>query len=390
MGRDDFVYSGVTKESKILEFAPYFRPIYPKKKGYITDIVDVVSKEELIEKAQNDPMIKTWDEIEDVDYIATNNYADIIGKHNYYDVIAASHVIEHTTDIISFLRDCSLLLNDNGVVRLIIPDKRYDFDCFRECTTTRVALDAYLERTNKDKHSIGTVVEGKLRSVFQNSQSSTYIPNSSFFYMSDDLVLKNSNTPSKFRLITEYLDSYNEDNRYVNAHAWVVTPKSFEIMIYELNVLGYIDLTIDSLYSNPRSIEFYVDLRKGEREVDDPKRRFQLYIDRKKETLEEYEDYLTIQKIYDIIIDHKDIYIYGTGKGTKRILRILDYLNTDYKAHIVSDGKRKESFFNGHPVLEFSEVGSNSELIILIGVENEIYRSEIIAEIKKRGMKSFF
>ena len=113
--REEFFYSNVTKDTKILEFAPYFNPIFPKREGYKVDIIDAFNKEQLIEKAKRDPMITDYSKIDDVDYVCTHNYAEYIGKSKFYDLIVASHMIEHTTDIIDYLKNCSSLLKDGGL-----------------------------------------------------------------------------------------------------------------------------------------------------------------------------------------------------------------------------------------------------------------------------------
>ena len=390
MNRKEFAYKNIQKSWNILEFAPYFNPLYPKKGGYKTEIVDVISSRELIAKAQRDPMIEDWSKIEDVDYIATSDYTKTIGKLKYYDLIAASHVIEHTTDIIAFLNDCSSLLKDDGIVRLFIPDKRYDFDCFRECVTTRTAIDTHYGREMKTVHSPGTVTEALFRGCWTNEKS-TYIANSAYAYLADYMNLSNSNTQSKFQKIKEILNGFDE-NIYLDVHSWVVTPKSFEIMIYELNVLGFIDLYIDSIYTVPRAVEFFVDLRKGRIEGDDPDRRLSLYIDRKKEMIEEHEDALAICEIKKILYENNrpHIYIYGTGGGVDRILQILGVLKAEYEAHIVSDGMRQERVYNGHPVIELSEFEDSDDCIVLMGIEKEEYRTEILPVLEKRKLKVFF
>ena len=391
MNRKDFAYKNIQKEWNILEFAPYFNPLYPKKEGYNTEIVDVISRNELIAKAQKDPMIEDWSKIEDVDYIATSDYTKTIGKLKYYDLIAASHVIEHTTDIIAFLNDCSNLLKDDGIVRLFIPDKRYDFDCFRECATTRTAIDTHYGREKKSVHSPGTVIEALFRGCWTDEKS-TYIQNSAYEYLSDDMYLLNSNTLGKYKRIKRILDNFDE-GRYLDVHSWVVTPKSFEIMIYELNVLGLIDLYIDSISTMSRAVEFFVDLKKGRIEFDDPDRRLSLYIDRKKEMLEEHEDALAILEINKLLSESEikpQIYIYGTGGGVNRVLKILKVLGTEYRAHIVSDGMRQEMTCNGHPVLELSEFEGAGNFIVLMGIEKEEYRSEILPTLKKRKFKVYF
>ena len=49
-----------------------------------------------------------------------------------FDLVLASHVLEHTTSLIDFLNECTPLLADNGVLALVVPDHRYCFDRFRE------------------------------------------------------------------------------------------------------------------------------------------------------------------------------------------------------------------------------------------------------------------
>lgn len=54
------------------------------------------------------------DNIENVDYICNGEpYVKLVGKSNYYDWVIASHVIEHTPDLISFINDCNEILNEN-------------------------------------------------------------------------------------------------------------------------------------------------------------------------------------------------------------------------------------------------------------------------------------
>lgn len=55
--------------------------------------------------------------IEEVDFVwRDENYSELTGKSKYYDWIIASHVIEHTPDLIGFLNDCDAILKDEGVI----------------------------------------------------------------------------------------------------------------------------------------------------------------------------------------------------------------------------------------------------------------------------------
>ncbi|MGD9663259.1 MAG: class I SAM-dependent methyltransferase [Porticoccaceae bacterium] len=73
-----------------------------------------------------------------------------------FDCVIANHVIEHVDDIISWLQSISLLLKDDGIVFLAIPDKKYSQDKYRTNTTaTHLIADYYLdggksERTKRE------------------------------------------------------------------------------------------------------------------------------------------------------------------------------------------------------------------------------------------------
>ena len=221
MDRYNIIKSDVKKNGRILEFSPYYRPLFPKSEGYDVDIVDVCDRKTLIERAKGNPNIEDYSKIEEVDYICASNYAETIGKKNEYDYVVASHVIEHTTDIIQFLADCADMLKDDGIIKLFIPDKRYTFDYFREVTSTRIAIDRHMS-SNKKIHSLGTVVEHDLRYCVIDV-SRTDMPNSAFCYV-DDLVLQNSNSNSMIYKIKENILKFS-DEKYIDVHSWIVTPK---------------------------------------------------------------------------------------------------------------------------------------------------------------------
>jgi len=71
-----------------------------------------------------------------------------------FDAFIASHVIEHTTDLIGFLDTAETLLCPSGIVILAIPDKRYCFDYFRPLTTTGEVLCASASRRSRHTRRI--------------------------------------------------------------------------------------------------------------------------------------------------------------------------------------------------------------------------------------------
>src|SRR6185437_1662157 len=103
-----------------------FRPTAAKKDGYQVYVVDHLNREQLIEKYQHDPV--ATENIEEVDFVWRGQpYAELTGRTKFYDWIIASHVIEHTPDLIGFLNDCDSILKDDGILSLAVPDKRFCF-----------------------------------------------------------------------------------------------------------------------------------------------------------------------------------------------------------------------------------------------------------------------
>lgn len=63
-----------------------------------------------------------------------------------FDYIILAHVLEHIPDPIGYLQDLLKLLNDNGIILLVIPDMRRTFDQGREFTSIEHLLNDYCEK----------------------------------------------------------------------------------------------------------------------------------------------------------------------------------------------------------------------------------------------------
>lgn len=237
---------------KGLEIGPSFNPICPKKKGYNIEIMDHLDQEGLRKKYEHDPNVQGLiQQIETVDYVWNGeDYRTLIGKENYYDYILASHLIEHTTDFIGFFEQCTALLKEGGVLSLVIPDKRYCFDFFRENSSLSQVIEKYWRR--EYKHPSESVIEYSSHVVALNhmiawSQEILEVhKNFAFLHMKEDIQ----------RLL--------ERKDYVDIHEWVFTPTSFRILINDLQELGFIkDLYELSFSSSAKNTcEFYISLEK--------------------------------------------------------------------------------------------------------------------------------
>lgn len=241
----------IDKNQKGLEIGPSLRPVAPKKEGYQVEIIDHLSQAELIEKYA--AMGLDTSKIEEVDYIWNgSSYCELTGKKDYYDYIIASHVIEHTADFIGFLQDCSMMLNENGILSLAVPDKRYTLDHFRMVTTTGKMIDDYLAPAKTG--SVGTLMDFCLHAVSRSGKTawSRYL----------DGLLKRD-----YSFIHDYAQTqgaYEEAVKHPgfhDIHQYIFTPSSFALLIVELGEYGFIDFTVDKMYPTVTD-EFIVLLRK--------------------------------------------------------------------------------------------------------------------------------
>ena len=228
-----------------LEIGPSHNPITPKKEGYNVDIIDHLSQDELKEKYKLHGV--NLDNIEAVDFVWHGQpYAELTGKTKFYDWIIASHLIEHTPDLIGFLNDCDSVLKEHGVISLVIPDKRYCFDYFRPLTGLGKIVDAHYQKYAI--HTPGTAAEYYLNVVRKGNDiawNQYNQGNYAFVHTLTDAL--------------ESIDAIINRQTYLDVHAWCFTPSSFRLIIEDLYALGYISVREVGFFPTSNS-EFYITL----------------------------------------------------------------------------------------------------------------------------------
>ena len=125
MGREDTLRSGLSTASKVIEIGPSFNPLLPKRDGWNVFTIDHDDRAGLVAKYANDPSVDTT-RIEEVDFVwHGGSLLDAIPPehHGTFDAFVASHVIEHTPDIVTFLAAAATLIKPGGVIILAVPDK---------------------------------------------------------------------------------------------------------------------------------------------------------------------------------------------------------------------------------------------------------------------------
>lgn len=236
----DRIRNSVGFDAKALELGPSYNPIIAKKDGYKTTVLDHAPRHALISKYSG------WtidaDKIEDVDVVSTT-VRDAPGR---YDHIVASHFVEHTPDLVSFLRDVGDKLTEAGQLHLIVPDRRRVFDALRSPTTTGEVLDAYL--LGRKRH-VGAIFDTFTNAVSKGGN-----------------MLWHPSEPGKYEFKHTYLDARQHTldamarTDYIDTHAWCFSPTSFRMIVMDLFGLGLTDLDVIIMHSDP--VEFYCVLSK--------------------------------------------------------------------------------------------------------------------------------
>ena len=287
MNRREFAGLRTEKNRKILEIGPSYQPIYPKKDGWNVEIADHLPRSGLMKKLASFDV----EAIEEVDYVCTDRYSDVIPHRQYYDVIMGSHIIEHMLDFIGFFEDCDKLLSPDGMIKLIVRFCRYESDCLREVSSLRSVIDTHYWRKDSQRtaHTIGTVSEYMmLEAVIP--EYGAYVPDS--MSILDGRMRFLAMDPRSYAPGKRIPEDYHEDE-YIDLHNWTFTPKSFELLVYELNVLGFLGFQIDWIHKDPESMEFYVILKRGKVEKIDRDYMLKALSERKLEALECMRGYIT-------------------------------------------------------------------------------------------------
>ncbi|HEX5129298.1 MAG TPA: class I SAM-dependent methyltransferase [Usitatibacter sp.] len=234
----------IDKAGRGVEIGPCHDPIAPKREGFAVHVIDHTSREMLARKYR--PVGLPVDRIEEVDFVwSGETYLELTGAPRGYDWIIASNLIEHTPDLIAFLKDCDAILKDGGVLALAIPDKRCCFDRFRPVSGLARVVDSHVARHKMNTE--GAAAEYCMNVVSRGGQLS-WNPGSGGDY---EFLHSASHGRHVMRTI--------ENGVYHDLHNWVFVPHSFRVLVSDLHALGYIQMR-EVAFHPTEGYEFYVSL----------------------------------------------------------------------------------------------------------------------------------
>ncbi len=243
MTRDDKVLSCLDRSGLGLEIGTSHRPFAPKARGFRVEIVDHLDQAGLRTKYAAHGVDLAA--IEPVDHIWTGqSYAELTGRPHGYRWVIASHLIEHTPDLIGFVQSCEGVLDDAGVLVLVVPDKRYCFDHLRQKSSLAQVIDA--NEAGRTNHTPGTAADYFLNVVSKGGQIA-WTPKS-WGKLAHIHGLADA---------TAGMDAIRMHQAYLDLHAWCFTPSHFRLLMSDLALLGYTALR-ETQFFDTETHEFIV------------------------------------------------------------------------------------------------------------------------------------
>jgi SAM-dependent methyltransferase len=230
-----------------LEIGPGYNPLLPKSEGFRVETVDYTDADGLRDKYKGNPNVEI-DRIEAVDHVVgeRRTLAEAVGKPRVFDYIVASHVIEHTPDMVGFLQSCEELLTASGVLVLAVPDKRHCFDVLQPLTSTGDVLQAHLD--GRTMPTPGAVFDDLAYNAVRG-----------------DAIGWGPHDGSSLRFVAPLdaaanaYQSLRRSPTYCDVHVWRFVPSSFRLILRDLYEIGEIRLREDKFYDSVGN-EFYVSL----------------------------------------------------------------------------------------------------------------------------------
>lgn len=234
----------IDSTKRILEVGPFYRPLFQKYEANIY-YADIKSTQE-VRKRYSHLDAEIIKQIVPIDYVIKGTYENTFKSENIkFDYVILSNVLEHIPNPINILLDISTILSENGKLCLLLPDKRYTFDHYRENTSIADLYDVY---KRGEKYSTPRrLLDGYLNVIGENNPIKFW-NNELNEYPNPD-INKSLETYDKF--ITDF------ENQSFDGHYWVFTDLSFLKIIENLIKLNIIPYKLISFYPTAQNTNMF-------------------------------------------------------------------------------------------------------------------------------------
>lgn len=223
--------------------------------------MDHATTEDLRTKYADHPHVA---EMVDVDVVwSSGRLVHCVGPEPV-DYVIAAHVIEHVPDLIGWLAQVADVLRPDGVLSLVIPDKRYCFDARRATSAMPEIVEAWLTRAERPS----------VRAVYDFYAHLVAVDALTVWAGAGDYPSR----PVDHRQGLDWARKATDPQEYLDVHCWVFTPTSFLDVLRQLMELGLLPFRVLAVHATePGGDEFYVSLQLlGDGGTADERRRLQL------------------------------------------------------------------------------------------------------------------
>ena len=220
-----------------LEIGPSYNPILPKRDGFRVETIDHGDATELRAKYSQHTVVDV-SRIEDVNHVWRGEPLSELVGCGRFDAVVVSHVIEHTPDLLGFVKECEKTLAPGGRLVLMVPDRRRCFDFFRPASTTGAVLQAHHER--RTRHTPGSAFDFIANFCTFAGRQGTGTAAAESFALSNPVTSAGRGCWA-----------FTEAGDYRDCHAWVFTPSSFRLIASDLASIGATELKEESFWETP-------------------------------------------------------------------------------------------------------------------------------------------
>lgn len=294
------ILNDVDKSKRFLEIGPLCSPLLNDVNSYFT--CDIKNTEEVKSRYHNDPT-RDIKKVISIDFVMEDSYEKTFENFPLFDYVINSHVFEHIPNPIFFLQDISKILSEKGKLIMIMPDKRYCYDYYRECSSFAEMYNVW-EKLNKYD------IDGEEKEVLYPQILDSF---------SQQCMLNN---PKKFWKSKEYLNikigdvkgalknynSFKSNEINFDRHFWCFSDFSFLKIIYNLTKYQLLPFKIKEFFpTRENTFAFGIILEKDEKiayDINETNKNLNLIFHLMKDVLNYHES--LENKHYIKIINKKD------------------------------------------------------------------------------------
>jgi hypothetical protein len=235
-----------------LEIGPLNQPLITKDMSEVR-YVDIFSQDQLRTHYAQDPNVNVED-IPDIDFVLSGPngmrpLSEAVRPGAPFTWVIASHVVEHVPDVISWLAQIAEIIEDEAMLLLVVPDRRFTFDILRPSTTVGQMLQAHELRE----------AYPSVRAVYDHFRNAVTVRADSAW---------RGERPGQEARMYDLAGTMRQvqrarDGHYVDSHLWTFTPASFVAQVAELGQLGMCDFVVEKVVPTAQDqLEFFAVLRR--------------------------------------------------------------------------------------------------------------------------------